>query len=143
MLKNNFTFRGKTRVLVIFFIFALLLLATPMKSSAIRNVYTGTLSAEITNSSFTFDNNPDPYSGSLLPDSAFPFPDTREVRVAIYDEPNSTAPAYDATGGDINNNVTGLAEILSLNERISVSVLHEPDILNRALSTANFDVFNC
>ncbi|MCK5158937.1 MAG: hypothetical protein KAR08_07260 [Candidatus Heimdallarchaeota archaeon] len=141
MLKNNFTFRGKTRVLVIFFIFALLLLATPMKSSAIRNVYTGTLSAEITNSSFTFDNNPDPYSGSLLPDSAFPFPDTREVRVAIYDEPNSTAPAYDATGGDINNNVTGLAEILSLNERISVSVLHAPDILNRALSTANFDVF--
>ncbi len=141
MLKSNITFTRKKRVFLIFFIFALLMLAAPMRSSAMRNANTGTLSAEITNSSFTFDNNPDPYSGSLLPDSAFPFPDTREVRVAIYDEPNSTAPAYDATGGDINNNVTGLADILSLNERISVSVLHAPDILNRALSTANFDVF--
>ncbi|MHA1121752.1 MAG: GGIII-like transmembrane region-containing protein, partial [Candidatus Heimdallarchaeota archaeon] len=102
---------------------------------------TRTLEAEITNQSFTFDSNPDPYSGSLLPDSAFPFPDTREVRVAIYNEPNTTAPAYDASGGDINNNVTGLVDILSVNERFIITVLHAPDILNHMLTTANFDVF--
>ncbi|MHA1123165.1 MAG: hypothetical protein ACTSPC_10260, partial [Candidatus Heimdallarchaeota archaeon] len=73
MLKSNITFTRKKRVLVIFFVFTLLLLAAPMRSSAMRNANTRTLEAEITNQSFTFDSNPDPYSGSLLPDSAFPF----------------------------------------------------------------------
>ncbi|MBK5114907.1 MAG: hypothetical protein KGD59_01110 [Candidatus Heimdallarchaeota archaeon] len=141
MLKSNFTFRGKTRVLVIFFIFALLLLATPMKSSAIRSINTGALSTEITNSSFTFDTNPDPFTDTLLPSSAFPFPDTRVVRVAIYDEPNATAPTYDGSSGDNNNNITNLVDILSVNPRIDITVLNAVDISNRVLTTANFDVF--
>ncbi len=141
-MKSNFTFRGRTKILGIFLLLALLLLATPLKSSAIRNVSSGKHSVEVTDTSFTFNSNPDPYSGTLTTDSAFPFPDNRVVRVAVYNEPNTTAPAYDLTGGDINNNVTGLIDdILSLNNRIEVTVLHAPDILNRILTTANFDVF--
>ena len=61
MLKSNITFTRKKRVFMIFFIFALLMLAAPMRSSAMRNANTGTLTAEITNQSFTFDSNQEPF----------------------------------------------------------------------------------
>ena len=36
----------------------------------------------------------------------------RDIRVAIYNETNFTAPAYATTPGGVNNNVTGLMDIL-------------------------------
>ena len=141
-MKSNITFYRKKRFLVTIFVFSLLFLAVPMRSSAMKDLTTGTLTAEITNQSFTFDSNPDPYSGTLLPESAFPFPDDKIVRVAIYNEPNFTETSY--TGGNSGvetNNISKVIDVLSVKPNIQVSVLTEAEIAIRGvLTTANFDV---
>jgi uncharacterized membrane protein len=65
----------------------------------------------------------------------------RTFRVAIYDEPNGTAPAYTGTSaGGINNNATGMAAILE-SEGYTVDIIDVHDISERKLITANYDVF--
>lgn len=66
----------------------------------------------------------------------------RDIRVAIYDEPNTTTPNYiSGAPGIHHNNVSGLATILSANPHITVTVLNVHDIYNHELTTANYDVF--
>ena len=66
----------------------------------------------------------------------------REIRVAIYDEPNTTTPNYmSGFAGLHHNNVSGLATILSASPFVTVTVLDVHDIYNHELITANFDVF--
>ncbi|MGY5877097.1 MAG: hypothetical protein RTU30_15200, partial [Candidatus Thorarchaeota archaeon] len=63
----------------------------------------------------------------------------RDVRVAIYDEPNMTAPTYATSPGAIRNNATGLMDIL-VNYGYDVTLLDVHDIYNYELTTANYDV---
>ncbi len=64
----------------------------------------------------------------------------RDIRVAIYDEPNMTAPAYATSPGGVNNNATGLMDIL-VGYGYDVTLLDVHDIYNYELTTANYDVF--
>ena len=64
----------------------------------------------------------------------------RDIRVAIYNETNFTAPAYATNPGGINNNATGLMDIL-VGYGYDVTILDVHDIYNYALTTANYDVF--
>ena len=64
----------------------------------------------------------------------------REIRVAIYDEPNKTAPVYATSPGGIHNNITDLAAILDA-AGYTVDLLDVHDIYNYQLKTANYDVF--
>ncbi len=64
----------------------------------------------------------------------------RDIRVAIYDEPNMTAPAYPISPGSINNNATGLMDVL-VSYGYDVTLLDVHDIYNYELTTANYDVF--
>ncbi len=64
----------------------------------------------------------------------------RDIRVAIYNETNFTAPAYATFPGSINNNVTGLMDIL-VGFGYDVTILDVHDISNYELTTANYDVF--
>ena len=64
----------------------------------------------------------------------------RDIRVAIYDEPNMTAPSYPLTPGTINNNATGLMDVL-VGYGYDVTLLDVQDISNYELTTANYDVF--
>ena len=65
----------------------------------------------------------------------------RTFRIAIYNEPNGTAPTYTGTSaGGINNNATGMAAILE-SERYIVDIIDVHDISERKLITANYDVF--
>jgi hypothetical protein len=76
-----------------------------------------------------------------IDDSTFPATDyvPRDIRVAIYDEPNMTAPTYATNPGGRNNNATGLRDIL-LSYGYDVTLLDVHDIYNYELTTANFDV---
>jgi hypothetical protein len=62
------------------------------------------------------------------------------IRVAIYDEPNMTAPDYATAAGGIHNNATGLRNILE-GYGYQVTLLDVHDISNYELNTANYDVF--
>ena len=63
-----------------------------------------------------------------------------DIRVAIYDEPNRSAPSYATYPGGINNNATGLMDIL-VDYGYDVTLLHVQDIYNYELTTLNYDVF--
>ena len=65
---------------------------------------------------------------------------SRTVRVAIYNETNTTTPSYTTNGGMPHNNVTGLQAILQ-SYGVHVTVLNVNDILAHKLRTADFDVF--
>jgi hypothetical protein len=62
------------------------------------------------------------------------------VRVAIYNEPNLTAPVYAPVPGDLNNNVTQFAALLNAHG-FQATLLDVHDIYNNELITANYDVF--
>ncbi|MDO8055880.1 MAG: hypothetical protein Q6361_03385, partial [Candidatus Hermodarchaeota archaeon] len=62
------------------------------------------------------------------------------VRVAIYNEPNLTAPVYATSPGDLNNNVTQFAALLNAHG-FQTTLLDVHDIYNNELITANYDVF--
>ncbi len=63
------------------------------------------------------------------------------IRVAIYYEPNKTAPAYTGGfGGTIHNDTTVLEEILGTQD-FQISLLTTAQITNHELITANYDVF--
>ena len=64
----------------------------------------------------------------------------RDIRVAIYNEPNFTAPAYATQAGSIHNNATGLMDVL-VGYGYDVTILDVQDISNYELNTANYDVF--
>ncbi|MFX1293906.1 MAG: DUF4350 domain-containing protein [Promethearchaeota archaeon] len=66
---------------------------------------------------------------------------TQSIRVAIYNEPNTTVPAY-APGGTplLNNNYFAIWTMLE-NAGYQVTNLTEADILDYQLKTANYDVF--
>lgn len=64
----------------------------------------------------------------------------RNIRVAVYDEPNGTAPVYATSPGSEHNNATGLRDIL-LNAGYQASLLDVDDILGDALTIEDFDVF--
>ena len=64
----------------------------------------------------------------------------RDIRVAIYDETNTTTPAYATDGGVGKNNATGLRDILE-GYGYDVTLLDVQDISNSELTTANYDVF--
>ncbi len=63
----------------------------------------------------------------------------RTVRVAIYNEPNTTRPGYAALG-NMHNNYTALRDLL-INAGYQVSELTASDIANHKLITADYDVF--
>jgi hypothetical protein len=65
----------------------------------------------------------------------------RTIRVAIYNEPNTTAPSY-ATGGGpaLDNNYTGVMQLLQ-GAGYQVDELTCDDIINHKLMTADYDVF--
>ncbi|MFW9926281.1 MAG: hypothetical protein ACFFDM_05880 [Candidatus Thorarchaeota archaeon] len=77
-----------------------------------------------------------------LEDSMEPATDyiPRNIRVAIYNELNFTAPAYATMPGGVNNNATGLMDIL-VGYGYDVTLLDVHDISNNELTTLNFDVF--
>ena len=75
-------------------------------------------------------NDPTPKSSQINP---------RTVRVAIYNEPNTTRPGY-ATGGLMHNNYTALQNLL-ISAGYEVSELTAVDIFNHALMTADYDIF--
>ena len=62
----------------------------------------------------------------------------RVVRVAVYDEPNTTLPAYASTGM-LGGNVTAVVNVL-VAAGCQVTRLTVTDILNHQLLTARFDV---
>ncbi len=62
------------------------------------------------------------------------------IRVAVYDEPNTTTPAYiSGFSGNSRNNVSAVVDILAGDE-YNVTLLDVHDIYNRALSVSMFDV---
>ncbi len=61
------------------------------------------------------------------------------IRVAIYDEPNTTAPDYATDSGAIHNNATGLRDIL-MAAGYEVTLLDVHEIYNDALTVLDFDV---
>ena len=61
------------------------------------------------------------------------------VRVAIYNEPNTTRPSYDDTGSFLSNSSAEIAEILE-SFGFSVNLLTLKDIQNHMLTTADYDV---
>jgi len=63
----------------------------------------------------------------------------RTVRVAIYNEPNTTRPGY-ASVGLMHNNYTALKDIL-IGAGYEVSELTSTDISNHKLMTADYDIF--
>ncbi len=122
--------KGKAvkRILILIFIIMLLSLTSPIKNSAIYGIKSEIMSIDsIIDPNYTID--------------AIPFPESRPIRVAIYDEQNMTAPSYDNSLGINNNNVSHLVNILSTNEQIDITIVTAQDIFNRVLNTANFDVF--
>ena len=64
----------------------------------------------------------------------------RDIRVAIYDEPNKTAPVYATSPGGIHNNISELTAILDA-AGYTVDLLDVHDIYNYQLKTAVYDVF--
>ncbi|MFX0169730.1 MAG: hypothetical protein ACFE89_10295 [Candidatus Hodarchaeota archaeon] len=63
------------------------------------------------------------------------------IRVAIYNEPNITRPAYDTTGiSNLANSSSQIAAILQ-SAGYQTTLLDTQDILNHQLMTAHFDVF--
>ncbi|MGY5874883.1 MAG: hypothetical protein RTU30_03980 [Candidatus Thorarchaeota archaeon] len=65
---------------------------------------------------------------------------SQNIRVAIYNEPNATAPDYATAAGSEHNNATGLRDIL-LEAGYQATLLDVHDIYNDALTVANFDAF--
>ena len=64
----------------------------------------------------------------------------RDIRVAIYNETNFTAPSYATFPGGMHYNASGLMDIL-VGYGYDVTILDVQDISNYELSTANYDVF--
>ena len=64
----------------------------------------------------------------------------RNIRVAVYDEPNATDPVYATYPGAEHNNATGVRDIL-LNAGYQATLLNVDDILGDALTIVDFDVF--
>ena len=60
------------------------------------------------------------------------------IRVAVYDEPNGTAPVYATHPGSEHNNATGLRDILE-EAGYQATLLDVTDIYNDALTVADFD----
>ena len=76
-------------------------------------------------------------SNEILPNSSQIIP--RNVRIAIYDEPNVTQPGY-TSGNTLTNNYTALILLLE-SAGFDVTTLTCADIYNHALMTADFDIF--
>jgi hypothetical protein len=76
-------------------------------------------------------------SNDVLPSSSQIIP--RNVRIAIYDEPNVTQPGY-TSGNTLTNNYTALILLLE-SAGFDVTTLTCADIYNHALMTADFDIF--
>lgn len=71
-----------------------------------------------------------PMSSQIMP---------RTIRVAIYNEPNTTQPGYTSVG-NLHNNYTALQNLLT-DAGYLVSELTTTDISNHKLMTADYDVF--
>jgi len=82
-------------------------------------------------------NSVDLHTSDLTPKSSQIIP--RTVRVAIYNEPNTTRPGY-ASLGNMNNNYTALKDLL-VSAGYEVSELTTNDISSHKLMTADYDVF--
>ena len=82
-------------------------------------------------------NSVDLGTSELAPNTSQIIP--RTIRVAIYNEPNTTRPGY-ASVGVMNNNYTALKELL-LDAGYEVSELTTTDIANHKLMTADYDIF--
>ena len=76
-------------------------------------------------------------SSDVLPKASQIVP--RNVRIAIYDEPNVTQPGY-TSGNTLTNNYTALILLLE-SAGFDVTTLTCADIYNHALMTADFDIF--
>ena len=76
-------------------------------------------------------------TNEILPNSSQIIP--RNVRIAIYDEPNVTQPGY-TSGNTLTNNYTALILLLE-STGFDVTTLTCADIYNHALMTADFDIF--
>ncbi|TFF93362.1 hypothetical protein EU546_06305 [Candidatus Thorarchaeota archaeon] len=61
------------------------------------------------------------------------------IRVAVYNEPNTTTPGY-SLASDLTNNYTEVVSLLE-DQGYQVSILTEADILEHELTVAGYDVF--
>jgi len=82
-------------------------------------------------------NSVDLHTNDLTPKSSQFIP--RTIRVAIYNEPNTTRPGY-ASLGSMHNNYTALKNLL-ISAGYQVSELTTNDISNHKLMTADYDIF--
>ncbi|MGY5859167.1 MAG: hypothetical protein RTU63_07345 [Candidatus Thorarchaeota archaeon] len=66
----------------------------------------------------------------------------RNIRIAIYDEANSTVPSYGVgAGGALHNNATGMADILEIAGYSNIDLITAKNISEHCLVTAKYDVF--
>jgi len=135
--KNTEKIGRKRNFLLFVFILTLFILTTPLKSTAIFDVSADANQTEYT---VTYNSVSDPTSGSYFTKNAGPFPDNKQIRVAIYDEDNSTSPSYTTHQGNVHNNVSGMVDILSMVDTITPVPLTTFQISEHALTTASFDV---
>ncbi|HUT82787.1 MAG TPA: DUF4350 domain-containing protein [Candidatus Bathyarchaeia archaeon] len=119
-LKNNYVsknFGMSKRILSFFIIFSILFVTIPSVGLA---------------------KQPDYNSGVTI--QAKPYTLGHEIRVAIYDEDNTTIPSYVTNIGETNNNVSYLVDIFAANEKITTTLLTADDIDTKVLTTVNYDV---
>jgi len=65
----------------------------------------------------------------------------RNIRIAVYDESNTTVPIYAiGASGSLHNNATGIVDILEL-ARYDAELITVHNISEHCLVTANYDVF--
>ncbi|MHA1306530.1 MAG: hypothetical protein ACTSQN_04455 [Candidatus Heimdallarchaeota archaeon] len=138
--KNGYFSLGKKRVLVFLFIFSLFMLTTPLKSSAIKDMTTSADYKVDYNTNYnSLSENPD--DDSFFTTDADNYQVRKQIRVAIYDEANTTHPTYATShGGNPNNNVSGMLAILSAADFISAEAVTAEQIHDHVLTTVNFDV---
>ncbi|MHA2428210.1 MAG: hypothetical protein ACXADB_09325, partial [Candidatus Hermodarchaeia archaeon] len=63
------------------------------------------------------------------------------IRVAIYNEPNTTSPSYEGGIGSINTNSSSQIAAILQSAGYQITMLSTNDIYNHQLMTARFDVF--
>ena len=67
---------------------------------------------------------------------------SRDIRIAIYSETNTTAPSYtEGFPGVVHNNATGMREILELAGYTNIDIVTVKNISEHCLVTAKYDVF--
>ncbi|MFW9924144.1 MAG: hypothetical protein ACFFDW_12735, partial [Candidatus Thorarchaeota archaeon] len=120
--------KSKKNIISFLVICSLLLTTIPISISVFTSLTSTTLTI-------------DPGTSSEVTLDAIPFPQARDIRVAIYSEENTSVPSYAlGPGHALNNNLTIITEILAANEYFDITIVNTNEIYNHILTTVNFDV---